>query len=69
MNKNIFYDPGIPLLGKYPEEIIIGKGTCTPVFIVALFTIARIGRNLDVYQPMRDEEVVVPVYSGMLFSI
>ena len=35
------YDPAIPLLGIYPEEIKIEKDTCTPMFTVALFTIAR----------------------------
>ena len=35
------YDPAIPLLGIYPEEIKTEKDTCTPVFIAALFTIAR----------------------------
>jgi hypothetical protein len=35
------YDPIIPLLGIYPEEAKIKKGKCTPVFIAALFTIAR----------------------------
>ena len=35
------YDPAIPLLGKYPEKTIIQKETCTPVFVAALFTIAR----------------------------
>ena len=35
------YDPGIPLLGIYPEKTIIQKDTCTPMFIAALFTIAR----------------------------
>ena len=35
------YDPTIPLLGIYPEEIIIEKGTYTLIFIAALFTIAR----------------------------
>ena len=35
------YDPTIPLLGIYLEETIIEKDTCTPVFIAALFTIAR----------------------------
>ena len=35
------YDPAIPLLVIYPEKIIIQKVTCTPVFIVALFTITR----------------------------
>ena len=35
------YDPAIPLLGIYPEETKIAKPTCTPMFIAALFTIAR----------------------------
>ena len=35
------YDPVIPLLGIYPEETKIEKDTCTPLFIAALFTIAR----------------------------
>ena len=35
------YDPAIPLLGMYPEETKIVKDTCTPLFIAALFTIAR----------------------------
>ena len=35
------YDPTIPLLGIYPEETIIEKGTCTLIFTAALFTIAR----------------------------
>ena len=35
------YDLAIPLLGIYPEEIKTEKDTCTPVFIAALFTIAR----------------------------
>ena len=35
------YDPAIPLLGIYPEKIIIRKYTCTPMFIAALLTIAK----------------------------
>ena len=35
------YDPAIPLLGVYPEETKIERDTCIPLFIVALFTIAR----------------------------
>ena len=26
------YEPAIPLLGIYPEEIIMQKDTCTPLF-------------------------------------
>ena len=35
------YDPAIPLLAIYLEKTIVGKDTCTPVFIAALFTIAK----------------------------
>ena len=35
------YDPAIPLLGVYPEKTIMQEVTCTPVFIVALFTVAE----------------------------
>ena len=35
------YDPSISLLHIYPEETKVGKDTCIPLFIVALFTIAR----------------------------
>ena len=35
------YDPAIPLLGIYPEEIKIEIDTCIPLFISALFIIAR----------------------------
>ena len=35
------YDPAIPLLGIYPEKILIQKDTSTtPTFVVALLTIA-----------------------------
>ena len=36
------HDPTIPLLGICSEETRIGKDTCTPMFIAALFAIARI---------------------------
>ena len=35
------YDPAIPLLGIHTEETRIERDMCTPVFIAALFTIAR----------------------------
>ena len=35
------YDSSIPLLGIHTEETRIGRDTCTPIFITALFTIAR----------------------------
>ena len=35
------YDPPIPLLGIHTKETRIERDTCTPVFIAALFIIAR----------------------------
>ena len=35
------YDPTIPLLGIHTKETRIERDTCTPMFIAALFTIAR----------------------------
>ena len=35
------YDPAIPLLDIYPEKNTIQTDACTPIFIAALFTIAR----------------------------
>ena len=35
------YNPAIPLLGMLTEETRIERDTCTPMFIAALFTIAR----------------------------
>jgi hypothetical protein len=35
-------DPAIPLLGIYPEDVpTCNKGTCSTMFIVALFIIVR----------------------------
>ena len=35
------YDSAIPLLGIYLYKTIIQKVTCTPIFIAALFTVAK----------------------------
>jgi hypothetical protein len=49
LNIDLPYDTAIPLLGIYPKECYTGysKGTCTPVFIAALFTIAKLWNNQD----------------------
>jgi hypothetical protein len=48
-NLNIYfpYDPAIPVLGIYSKECVTGysKGTCTPMFIAALFTIAKLWKR------------------------
>ena len=35
------YDPSIPLLGIHTKDTRIERGTCTPMFITALFSLAR----------------------------
>ena len=35
------YDPAFPLLGIYPEKIMIRKDTGTPMFTAVLFTTAK----------------------------
>ena len=42
------FDPAILLLGIYPKKTktLIGKNICTPVFVAALFTIAKIWKQL-----------------------
>ena len=41
------YDPAIPLLGIYPTHLksTIQRGLCTPMFIAALFTIAKMWKQ------------------------
>ena len=42
----------IPLLGIHTEETRIERDMCTPMFIAALFIIARTWKHLDVHQQM-----------------
>ena len=44
------YDPAIPLLSVYPKEMksLSLRDICTPMFIAALFMIAKYGSNLSV---------------------
>jgi hypothetical protein len=47
LNIDLPYDPVIPLLVMYPKKCDTGysRGTCTPMFIAALFTIARLWKQ------------------------
>ena len=40
-NIELLFDPAIPLPGIYPEKTMTGKDTCIPMFIAALFAIAK----------------------------
>ena len=58
------YDPTIPLLGIYTKENKIEKDTCTPMFIAALFTIARTWKQPRC--PSTDEWIKKLWYNGIL---
>jgi hypothetical protein len=47
LNIGLPYDPAIPLLGIYLKDYDSGysRGTCTPMFIAALFTIAKLWKQ------------------------
>ena len=45
LKTELLYDPAITLLGIYLEKTIILIYICTPVFIAALFTIARMWKQ------------------------
>ena len=42
---DLSYDPAIPLLGIHTEETRTERDTCTPMFITALFIIARMWKQ------------------------
>jgi hypothetical protein len=44
LNIDLPYDPVIPLLGIHPKEYntSFSRGTCTPMFIAALFTNSQV---------------------------
>ena len=50
----VLYDPEIPLLCIYLKKtkILIGKDTWTPMFIAALFLVAKIWKQPDIHQQM-----------------
>ena len=44
------YDPAIPLLDIYSEQSVVQKRTCTSMFTVVLFKIAKHGYKLNIHQ-------------------
>ena len=57
-------DPAIPLLGIYLEETQIEKDPCIPLFIAALFTMARIWKQPRC--PSKDEWIKKLCYIYMM---
>ena len=64
------YDPVIPLLGIYLKktDTLIGKNIKIPLFIAALFTIAKIWKQLVSITELVDKKAVVDLHSGILLS-
>ena len=64
------YDPAVPLLGIHTEETRIERDTCIPMFIEALFIIARTWKQPRC--PSADEWIrklwYIYIYSGILLS-
>ena len=62
------YDPTIPLLGIQTEETRMERGTCTPMFIAALFTIARTWKQLRCPSAGKWIRKLVHIHNGILLS-
>ena len=53
----------------YTKETRVEKDTCTPMFIAALFTIARTRKQPRMsISRRRDKKVVVHIHNGILLS-
>jgi hypothetical protein len=71
LNIDLPHNPEIPLLGIYPKDYdtSYSKGTCTPMFIVVLFTIAKLWKQSR--YPTTDEWIKKMCYllhNGILLS-
>ena len=63
------YDPAIPLLGIHTKETRTERETCTPVFITALFIIARTWKQPRCPSAdIMDKKAVVHIHNGVLLS-
>ena len=62
------YDPAIPLLGIHTKETRTERDTCTPIFIIVLFTIARTWKQPRC--PLADEWIrkLVHIHNGVLLN-
>ena len=71
LKKIILYVPAIALLGIYPRDTdkLFWRDTCTPMFIAALSTIAKVWKEPKC--PSMDEwikKIVVYIYDGVLLG-
>jgi hypothetical protein len=65
------YDPVIPLLDIYPREHKIGysRHTCTPMFITALFTIAKLLETTQVPYNYEWIKILWYIYTMEYYSV
>jgi hypothetical protein len=65
------YDSVIPLLGIYLKECTLGydRATCTPMFIAALFTIAKLWKQPRCSTTDEWIKNIVYIHNGVLFTI
>jgi hypothetical protein len=74
LNIDLPYDPAVPLLRIYWKEFDSGysRGTCTPLFIAALFIIAKLLKVMETAKMphywRRDQENVVIIHNGILLG-
>ena len=63
--ENRSYDLTIPLLGIYLEKskTLLQKGTCTPIYIAALFRIINPSQKQPTWAPTDKEELRVNLYT------
>ena len=63
------YDPAIPFLGIYLDKSIIQRDTCAPMFIAALFTIAKTCKQIRC--PSTDERIkkIWYIYTMEYYSV
>ena len=57
MKVELSFDPAVILLDIYPKDtkMLICRGTCTPMFIAALSTIAKLWKEPKC--PLTDEQI------------
>jgi hypothetical protein len=70
LNIDLPYDLAILLLGIYPKEWDTGysRGTCTPLFIAVLFTIAKLWKQPRCLTTHEWMKKIVFIHNGVLLS-
>ena len=65
LKRNLPYDPAIPLLGTYPEKIVIQKDAGPLMFIAALHKTAQTWNNLNVHWQRNVVHIYTEYYSAI----